>query len=491
MGKAKRRIAKDIKKKQLDIKQEEFQELKQKLKQEIAAKHYEASLEVLAKLITEGCRDADIMYLGAVAYFFLGDYTRAASWVENTLTFNPNHVEVRFLLVRLCILQERFDDAEALLESLGKMTNFTAEQRQEYEQVAELYKMSFPAKKMTGNDWNLVTCGEKTVKDDGWEIIDRSDEENAAPSVLPATNTPEIKINSLDRNQKFIIFWGGLGNQLSQYVFLRWLEKKTGQSYLIDDSFMCRPQVQHNGYELERIFGLDLPLMSRRIAAEDWSVMMERYLAGKTIPQQLLELGYPVTMVAESTDYAFSGNIVRVPVAYNDLLADTQGMIYYHGYWPDHQYFEEIKEDILKELQFPVLTDEKNRKYAEMIKNTNSVCIHIRRGDFLNLNWELDPAEYRKAEQYFESKDSNLVYYIFSDDIPWCKAHLQELGLDTRQTVFVEGNAGKFSYIDMQLMSYCKHFFIHRSSFSDWASMLSENRGGVIIRKKFKAPWEK
>ncbi|TYZ24156.1 alpha-1,2-fucosyltransferase [Selenomonas ruminis] len=490
MGKAKRRIAKDIKKNQVDIKQHEFQGLKQKLKNEIAAKHYADSLEVLAQLIGEGCRDAEIMYWGAVAYFYLGDYTRAASWIENTLTFAPGHIEVRLLLARLCMIQDRFDDAEAILDSLNEMQNLTEAQRQEYEQVAELYKELLPVQ-AANNNWEFVTSGEKVTKDEDWEIIDRSDALNIAPSAASVEKAPGIKINSLDRNQKFIIFWGGLGNQLSQYVFLRWLEKKTGQSYLIDDSFMCRPQVQHNGYELERIFGLDLPLMSKMIAAEDWNVMMERYLAGKTIPQQLLELGYPLTLVAESTDYSFAGNVVRVPVAYNSLLADTQGMIYYHGYWPDHQYFEDIKDDVLKELQFPALTDERNREYAEMIKNTNSVCIHIRRGDFLNLNWELDPAEYRKAEQYFESKDSNLVYYIFSDDIPWCKAHLQELGLDSRQTVFVEGNAGTKSYIDMQLMSYCKHFFIHRSSFSDWASMLSENRGGVIIRKKFKAPWEK
>ena len=55
---------------------------------------------------------------------------------------------------------------------------------------------------------------------------------------------------------------GGLGNQVFQYIFMRFAERYSpGEVWYLDDSafFLGR---QHNGYELEKVFGIKANLLS-------------------------------------------------------------------------------------------------------------------------------------------------------------------------------------------------------------------------------------
>ncbi|WP_026766466.1 tetratricopeptide repeat protein [Selenomonas ruminantium] len=81
---------------------------------------YNLVLEKLAELINDEVYDAEAMYAGAYSYFMMGDYDRAADWINNTLTYNPQHLKVRILLARLLLLNDRVDDAIALYEYVLK-----------------------------------------------------------------------------------------------------------------------------------------------------------------------------------------------------------------------------------------------------------------------------------------------------------------------------------------------------------------------------------
>jgi hypothetical protein len=74
------------------------------------------------------------------------------------------------------------------------------------------------------------------------------------------------------------------------------------------------------------------------------------------------------------------------------------------------------------------------------------------------------------------------IFFIFSDDIDWCKKNLI---LDTTQVQYVVGNNGINSFRDMQLMSICKHNIITNSSFSWWAATLNKNPNKVIVFPRF------
>ena len=86
----------------------EIAELKLKLASQMDGLYYAEALETLAELLGQKCYDPQVLYQGAQAYFYLGDYERAASWVENTLYYDPQHVEARLLL------EDRVEDAMAL-----------------------------------------------------------------------------------------------------------------------------------------------------------------------------------------------------------------------------------------------------------------------------------------------------------------------------------------------------------------------------------------
>lgn len=68
------------------------------------------------------------------------------------------------------------------------------------------------------------------------------------------------------------------------------------------------------------------------------------------------------------------------------------------------------------------------------------------------------------------------VFFVFSDDISWVKGNL-----DIPQAVYIEGNTGKDAYIDMQLMSLCRHHIIANSSFSWWGAWLNPAPDKIVL----------
>lgn len=116
----------------------------EKIKQQMAAADYGGALETLAASISAEVYDAGCMYEGACAYFMLGDYTRAAQWVQNTLQYAPDHAAARLLLARICILEDRVEDGLAIFEFVlaHEATQLTQQQREDMEDILAYYGRS-------------------------------------------------------------------------------------------------------------------------------------------------------------------------------------------------------------------------------------------------------------------------------------------------------------------------------------------------------------
>ena len=54
-----------------------------------------------------------------------------------------------------------------------------------------------------------------------------------------------------EKNMMLVYMNGGLGNQIFQYMFFRWLEITTGQTCVIDDGLFFGRHVPHNGGKLQ------------------------------------------------------------------------------------------------------------------------------------------------------------------------------------------------------------------------------------------------
>ena len=114
----------------------ELVELKLKLANQINNMSYAEALETLAELIGKKCYEPQVLYQGAQAYFYLGDYERAATWVNNTLHYAPQHVEARLLLAKICLLEDRVDDAMELYTFVLR-NNGTSLSRDDFEEIKE------------------------------------------------------------------------------------------------------------------------------------------------------------------------------------------------------------------------------------------------------------------------------------------------------------------------------------------------------------------
>lgn len=275
---------------------------------------------------------------------------------------------------------------------------------------------------------------------------------------------------------KIAYFNGGLGNQTFQYIFARYIELTTNTECYLDDSFFFEKK-QHNGYELEKVFGVKPKLLSQCFTEDVWKAILEQKKSGISMAQVLKDNGMDIMMIKECGEPVFDGNVLKVGGdEYSPVVAAViQGNVYYHGYWINKNWFRLYKDILLKELQFPKITDERNLQYQKAITENFSVGVHIRRGDFVSLGWEISPEIYYNAMKKIAENFPKSKYFIFSDDIIWCQEHEKELGFEFADgnIEYVVGNVGEKSYIDMQLLSMCNGIVIANSSFSYLAALLN------------------
>jgi hypothetical protein len=184
------------------------------------------------------------------------------------------------------------------------------------------------------------------------------------------------------------------------------------------------------------------------------------------------QLVIPANQVGHTND--FINNIFRKLDFFidhpNDIISNK--VTVYTGYFQDETYFNKYSEAI-KSLFSPT-KEFINRIHTEIpvIFNTEVTVINVRRGDYLIYS-DYHPVislDYiMKAISLVPSKQ----YIIASDDIPWCKEHI-----NLPNVIYLEDWE---IHEQLWIMSMCHHFIISNSSFSWWAAYLSRNTEKIVI----------
>lgn len=275
----------------------------------------------------------------------------------------------------------------------------------------------------------------------------------------------------------------GLANQMIHYMFARYLELELCEPVYIDNSLYSALEM-HNGFELNKIFpNIQLKLLKDLYSEEDWDNFVTKSLNKMPITKALGELGIH-KIIYISDEFKFVGkNTLNVHNFKNKVEINKISYIknkYFRTCNYDDRYFNKIKEQMLRELTFIDISkdDFQNIDYMKKIKSTNSVAIHVRRGDFVTLGRDIPANKFAPSVNQIRENQEILSFFIFSDDIPWCKDNLMELGLlQTDDVTLIEGNdIDSKNYIDMQLMLKCKYIISNiRSSFSRVASWLNQD----------------
>lgn len=170
---------------------------------------------------------------------------------------------------------------------------------------------------------------------------------------------------------------------------------------------------------------------------------------------------------------------------YNPIISSLRikSRTYLDGYWQSEKYFEDFADIIREHFTLKEEFCETSRKLAIQIEGHNSICLHVRRGDYANdpkihaRHGTLDTSYYENAIKYFNSIVYNPHYFIFSDDLNWAQNNI----IIRNPKLFVGYDSPTFDYEDLILMSLCKHFIIANSSFSWWGAWVSKNVEKIVI----------
>lgn len=276
---------------------------------------------------------------------------------------------------------------------------------------------------------------------------------------------------------KYVEIIGGLGNQMFQYALYLTFKRIYGAENvkIVIDRF--DEVLDNQGYELKKVFGIEeeeaiIPKKDVKTLIDDKTDIFSK------LRRKLF--GSFRTYKSEGDNLSYKSNV---------FIKEPHPEIYYSGCWQSELYFKKYKNEILDKFEFVDKLDVENEKVALCIKNSNSVSVHIRRGDYINnpfykniLGEVCDNEYYHEAIKIIESKDNNLEYYVFSDDIEWVKNNI--VALKDKKVIYVNWNKAEKSYIDMQLMSLCKHNIIANSTFSWWGAWLNQNDNKIVIGPK-------
>ncbi len=260
---------------------------------------------------------------------------------------------------------------------------------------------------------------------------------------------------------------GGLGNQMFQYA--------AGRALALANSCQLKLDISTFDYYALRRYELNLLNINAEIAnPEDIALLAGSQFRLARVVRRKLKWRKKTHFV-ERKDFSFD------PV----FLSLTQPA-YLDGYWQSYKYHECYAVQIRDELTFNTPLSGKNLKVAEQIVRTNSVSVHIRRGDYVSnpgtarIHGSVGVNYYDDAIRRICHEVTAPVFFVFSDDLTWAQNNLRL----RNNATFVSHNCGKSSFEDMRLMSLCKHNIIANSSFSWWGAWLNRNPEKMVIAPK-------
>lgn len=264
--------------------------------------------------------------------------------------------------------------------------------------------------------------------------------------------------------------YGGLGNQLFEYAHTKALSIKLNKEVFFDLSFFDKYHIK-NVYRLNK-FDTNVNVVETKYINK---------LKRKTITPNIVRWG--LKKLGASGFYSKKNHFDEHWFENNDFSKlNKKKDLYISGYFADEKYFIEIEDIIRKEFTLKKPLNIENEKVLSQIKNSNSISIHIRRGDYVKNSFfaQIPLSYYRKAVDYMENNSPNSSYFIFSDDITWVKENLKI----EQKTIFVDINDATTDYMELMLMASCKHNIIANSTFSWWGAWLNNNSEKIIIAPK-------
>jgi hypothetical protein len=267
----------------------------------------------------------------------------------------------------------------------------------------------------------------------------------------------------------YVTLMGGLGNQLFQYAFGRALSLRSGLELRLSLAFL-NDRAPRKGYT------------PRRYELDAFSI------AAPTTEREAGALFRPGVLHRIEKRLRPGTRISPRGLGFDPLLLEAVDGAIYEGYFQSERYFADCRPILLHELspRRPLSPDSED--IARRIDETESVAVHVRRGDYVsnpavNAAFGLCGLEYyREALDAMAGRLARPVFFFFSDDMEWVKNNLST----NAECHYVDHNRREAAWEDLVLMSRCRNNIVANSTFSWWGAWLNDHPDRMVIAPD---PW--
>lgn len=261
---------------------------------------------------------------------------------------------------------------------------------------------------------------------------------------------------------------GGLASQMHKYSIGKLIADRYNAELLLDLSWFS----SEVDLDTKREFQLNKFCTEYSIASQD----VIRQLKSNTFLHKFTFL---------IRKFGFKNNLLKVTHYVKGIderdLQKLSAPIYIEGEWFGAKHIESIRHKLLNEFSLKGIHNFSSRFLMNRILTSESVAIHVRRGDFITnpsaarYHYLTGMIFFKEAIDYCIKSLKEPVFFVFSDDPSWVENSFSCLN---GNFVFVRNNDPSE---DLDLMKNCKHQIICNSVFGWFAAWLNCYEQKIMI----------
>ena len=268
---------------------------------------------------------------------------------------------------------------------------------------------------------------------------------------------------------------GGVGNQLFQYYAGAYMAMKLSSKLKIDFSYVGLAGTHHESGIHDLVLPMQYEIVNRR--KNKFNEIIWR--VHQKICRESMLLGRVSTR--------FLGIYQSSVIGYDPFLDTVANPLSVRGYFQTWRYLNFLRQSGFAD---PKLANNSTWyvETEELLKATEPVALHIRRGDYKELSDSfglLSITYYSQAITALNKDLRDRPIWVFSDDMESAKKLLSSLNF---QFTYLMPPSETNPLESLMLMSKCKGVITANSSFSWWAGALAINAKQVIAPSKWFKP---
>ena len=279
-----------------------------------------------------------------------------------------------------------------------------------------------------------------------------------------------------------VIVKGGLGNQLFQYAFARYVQSQIFTRVCLS---WDRPWKYERELELDKLLTIKCSFITAK-AKRYFTQFGQTNQLHVFFVRAIRKLGL---IKKGNTPYNFLTTEVH-QVEENKLqpvegqLAKEKENAYYDGYWQSASMVDCVRHLLLQDLKPKNSLSQKSQDILAKIKNTfNATALHIRGVWNLTSSGKRNPTVpkhtqrplstgyYARAIERVEKSQGPTTFFVFSDDINTAAELLSKI--PTKSALIYIKHDNRPHWEDLYLMQHCQNFILSNSTFCWWACWLA------------------